>query len=301
MAGAATLLQLFDKAPEHRTFRKLAALDCMIDARQFLHHDPAGADVEVPDFRIAHLAGRQADVVAGGVEQRMRARGGDAVEGWCLGLEDGIVSLLLAPAPAVQDDQHDGAMCRHSGLSLIGMGLTSCAGPVSLRTNWHVWDMNAKPEILVLDAAAARAAIAELCEILVDCLEGGASVSFMLPFSHEDAANFFDKAIASVARGETVLVAAKLDSRIVGTVQLGLDMPPNQPHRGDIKKLLVHRAARNRGIGAMLMARAEAEARARGRTLLVLDTASGEAERLYVRSGWQRVGVVPDYAMWPGG
>src|SRR5436305_7065858 len=161
--------------------------------------------------------------------------------------------------------------------------------------------MNAKPEIVVLDAVAARAAIAELCEILVDCVEGGASVSFMLPFSHEDAANFFDKVVGSIARGEIVLVAAKLDGRIVGTVQLGLDMPPNQPHRGDIKKLLVHRAARNRGIGAMLMARAEVEAKARGRTLVVLDTAGAEAERLYVRNGWQRAGVIPDYAMWPAG
>src|ERR1051325_6501435 len=161
--------------------------------------------------------------------------------------------------------------------------------------------MNAKPEILVLAADEARAPIGDLCDVLVDCVEGGASVSFLLPFGREDAAAFFHKAIAPTARGETVLVAARLDGRIVGTVQLGLDMPPNQPHRGDIKKLLVHRAARNRGIGAMLMARAEEEAKVRGRTLLVLDTASGGAERLYVRAGWQRVGVVPDYAMWPGG
>jgi len=161
--------------------------------------------------------------------------------------------------------------------------------------------MNAKPEIMVLDAAAARTALAELADVLVDCVEGGASVSFMLPFGREDAAKFFENVIASVARGETVLVSAKLGGRIVGSVQLGLDMPPNQPHRGDIKKLLVHRAARNRGIGAMLMVRAEAEAKARGRTLLVLDTAGAEAERLYVRTGWQRAGVVPDYAMWPAG
>jgi GNAT superfamily N-acetyltransferase len=154
---------------------------------------------------------------------------------------------------------------------------------------------------VVLDAPAARAVIDELSDVLVDCVEGGASVSFMLPFRRDDAARFFEKVIASIARGETVLVVARLDDCIVGTVQLGLDMPPNQPHRGDIKKLLVHRAARNRGIGAMLMARAEEEAKARGRTLLVLDTASGEAERLYVRSGWQRVGGVPDYAMWPAG
>ena len=158
-----------------------------------------------------------------------------------------------------------------------------------------------KADIVVLDAAAARAAIGELADVLADCVEGGASVSFMLPYSRADAEMFFEKVIASVARGETVLVAAKLAGRIVGTVQLGLDMPPNQPHRGDIKKLLVHRDARNHGLGAALMERAEREAKAHGRTLLVLDTAGNEAERLYVRTGWQRVGVVPDYAMWPGG
>jgi GNAT superfamily N-acetyltransferase len=156
-------------------------------------------------------------------------------------------------------------------------------------------------EIVVLAAAAAKAAISELADVLADCVEGGASVSFMLPYSRGDAEKHFEKVIASVARCETVLVAAKLDGRIVGTVQLGLDMPPNQPHRGDIRKLLVHRAARKHGLGAALMERAEQEAKARGRTLLVLDTAGSEAERLYVRTGWQRVGVVPDYAMWPGG
>src|SRR5262245_57671129 len=158
-----------------------------------------------------------------------------------------------------------------------------------------------QPDIIVLDDAAAQAAIDELAEVLADCVEGGASVNFMLPYSRDDARKFFARVIASVARGETVLVAARLDGRIVGTVQLGLDMPPNQPHRGDIKKLLVHRAARKHGLGAALMERAEQEAKARGRTLLVLDTAGAEAERLYVRTGWQRVGVVPDYAMWPGG
>lgn len=161
--------------------------------------------------------------------------------------------------------------------------------------------MNAKPDILVLDAPAAQAATAELAEVLADCVAGGASVSFMLPFSREDAARYFDRVIASIASGDTVLVAARLDDRIVGTVQLGLDMPPNQPHRGDIRKLLVHRAARRYGIGAKLMQRAEQEAKVRGRTLLVLDTAGSEAERLYLRGGWQRVGVIPDYAMWPGG
>jgi len=161
--------------------------------------------------------------------------------------------------------------------------------------------MNAKPDIQVLDAPAAHAAIEELADVLADCVNGGASVSFMLPFGRADGVAFFQKVIASVARGETVLIAARLEGRVVGTVQLGLDMPPNQPHRADIKKLLVHRSARKLGLGAKLMDCAEKEAKARGRTLLVLDTASGDAERLYERGGWRRVGVVPDYAMWPGG
>src|SRR5262249_4956373 len=105
----------------------------------------------------------------------------------------------------------------------------------------------ANPEILVLDTTAATAALPELADVLADCVEGGASVSFMLPYSRDDASKFFEKVIASVARDETVLIAARLDGRIVGTVQLGIDMPPNQPHRGDIKKLLTHRSARGRG------------------------------------------------------
>lgn len=161
--------------------------------------------------------------------------------------------------------------------------------------------MSGPAEITVLDGAAATAAIDELADVLVDCVAGGASVSFMAPFGHSDAVAFFRKVIASVEVGETALIAARVNGRIVGTVQLGLDTPPNQPHRADIKKTLVHRAARKRGIGAALMARAEAEAKALGRTLLVLDTASGDAERLYERAGWQRVGVIPDYALWPGG
>ncbi len=161
--------------------------------------------------------------------------------------------------------------------------------------------MSEQADIAVLDAATAMAAIDELAAVLEDCVAGGASVNFMLPYSRNDAAAFFKKTIMSVARGETVLLAARLGNRIVGTVQLGLDMPPNQPHRGEIRKLLVHRLARNKGIGAALMARAEAIAKERGRTLLVLDTASGEGERLYIRGGWQRLGSIPGYAMWPAG
>jgi GNAT superfamily N-acetyltransferase len=161
--------------------------------------------------------------------------------------------------------------------------------------------VNAAAEIVVLDAAAATAAIHELADVLADCVAGGASVSFMAPFGHDDATAFFRNVIASIERGEAVLVAGRIDGRIVGTVQLGLDTPPNQPHRADVKKMLTHRAARRRGVGAAMLARIEAEAKARGRTLLVLDTASGDAERVYQRAGWQRVGVIPDYALWPGG
>ena len=156
-------------------------------------------------------------------------------------------------------------------------------------------------EIVELDAVSVEAAIGELADVLADCVNGGASVNFMLPYGPDDAAQFFRKVVAAMERGEIVLLAAKLDGRIVGTVQLGMDTPPNQPHRGEIRKLLVHRSARNAGVGAALMQAIEAIAKARGRTLLILDTASDSAERLYERGGWQRLGTIPDYAMWPQG
>jgi GNAT superfamily N-acetyltransferase len=155
--------------------------------------------------------------------------------------------------------------------------------------------------IVELDASAARRAARELGVVLADCVEGGASVSFMAPYSLDDATAYFERIADQVARAETVLLAAYAQDRLVGTVQLGIDMPPNQPHRADVKKLLVHRDTRRGGIGELLMQAVEAAARARGRTLLVLDTASDAAERLYERSGWTRVGVVPDYALWPSG
>jgi len=162
--------------------------------------------------------------------------------------------------------------------------------------------VNAGAEIISLDAPVADTALDQLAEVLVDCVEGGASVSFMSPFSHAEALVFFRKVAASVASGDTVLLAARLDGRIVGTVQLGLDTPPNQPHRADIRKLLVHRSARGHGVGAALMAQVEEEARRYGRWLLVLDTVPGEnGYRLYVREGWTRTGIIPDYAMFPDG
>jgi GNAT superfamily N-acetyltransferase len=162
--------------------------------------------------------------------------------------------------------------------------------------------VSAKAEIVSLAAPIADAALDQLADVLVDCVAGGASVSFMSPFSHDSALGFFRKVAGSVAAGEIVLLAAELDGKIVGTVQLGLDTPPNQPHRADIKKMLVHRSARGRGIGAALMTAMEEEARRRGRWLVVLDTVPGEnGHRLYLRAGWTQTGLVPDYALFPDG
>jgi GNAT superfamily N-acetyltransferase len=141
-----------------------------------------------------------------------------------------------------------------------------------------------------------------LSEVLIDCVEGGASVSFILPMSRAKAEAFWHGISASVARGERVVLAAEdAAGAIVGTVQVILAQPENQPHRGDLAKMLVHRRARRQGIGARLLAAAERSALGAGKTLLVLDTASDGAERLYVRQGWQRCGYIPDYALWPDG
>ena len=141
-----------------------------------------------------------------------------------------------------------------------------------------------------------------LAEVLIDCVEGGASVSFMLPLPREKARAYWRGVAQSAARGErAVLAAVDPLGTIVGTVQLILDLPENQPHRGDLAKMLVHRRVRRGGVGAALLAAAEECAREEGRTLLVLDTASAEAARLYERHGWQRVGQVPGYALFPDG
>ena len=141
-----------------------------------------------------------------------------------------------------------------------------------------------------------------LAGVLADCVAGGASVSYMAPFSHEDARNAFAAFAAEAEQGRRLILAAFADGDLVGTVQVILTLPPNQPHRGEIAKLLVHRSARGRGIAQRLMEGAEAEARAEGKTLLVLDTVTGDdAERLYERMGWNRVGVIPGYALYPDG
>ena len=141
-----------------------------------------------------------------------------------------------------------------------------------------------------------------LADVLVDCVEGGASVSFLQPLTQERSRAFWQGLAEDVAHGRRLLFAASDAEGIVGTVQVILSQPENQPHRADIAKMLVHRRGRQRGLGAALMQAAEDGARAAGKTLLVLDTATGsDAERLYERLGWIRVGVIPDYALWPQG
>lgn len=156
-------------------------------------------------------------------------------------------------------------------------------------------------EVRILQAAEAERERDALAEVLADCVAGGASVSFMAPFPRAQAHRWWGGVIDSVTAGATVLFAAYIDGEVVGTVQLGLDVPPNQPHRADVKKLLVHRRARGRRLGRALMEALEAEARRRSLGLLTLDTASLAAERVYEGLGYTRAGVIPGYALLPDG
>src|SRR2546426_12122870 len=141
-----------------------------------------------------------------------------------------------------------------------------------------------------------------LADVLMDCVEGGASVSFMHPLTRERAGAFWRRVAQGVAAGRRALLVAEDAQGVCGTVQLVLDLPENQPHRADLAKMLVHRRARRQGLGAALMRAAEAPARDCGRTLLVLDAVTnGDAARLYERLGWQRVGDIPGYALMPRG
>ncbi|HEY8993786.1 MAG TPA: GNAT family N-acetyltransferase [Lacunisphaera sp.] len=162
--------------------------------------------------------------------------------------------------------------------------------------------MNPTPWTVRRLPVVSEAQLAVLTDVLMDCVEGGASVSFMLPLARERADAFWRRVAQGVAAGERALLVAEDGRGICGTVQLILDLPENQPHRADVAKMLVHRRARRLGVGAALMRAAETTARACGRTLLVLDTVTGgNAERLYARLGWVRAGAIPDYALFPKG
>ena len=163
--------------------------------------------------------------------------------------------------------------------------------------------MSAGVRIRRLTADDATRCVEALAEVLLDCVEADASVGFMHPLTRDRVHAFWTGVAASVMRDERVVLVAEDDAgRIVGTVQLVTALPENQPHRADVAKMLVLRSARRRGVARRLLDALDAVARDAGKTVLVLDTVTGgDAERLYERAGWQRAGVVPNYALMPRG
>ena len=157
-------------------------------------------------------------------------------------------------------------------------------------------------EVRRLAADEVEERLDALAGVLHDCVDGGASVGYMAPFSVADAREAFAGFAAEAAAGRRLVLAAFAGGTLVGTVQVILALPPNQPHRAEIAKLLVHRSARGQGLARLLMEAAESAARAEGKTLLVLDAVTGgDAARLYDRLGWTTVGVIPNYALYPDG
>lgn len=153
-----------------------------------------------------------------------------------------------------------------------------------------------------IEATGLAARLDDLVDILVACVRGGASVNFMLPFEPQEARQFWNGLRPRLEAGSLVLLGAEQDGRIVGTVQLQLAPQPNQTHRADLAKMLVHPDGRGRGLATALIAAIEAEALRQGRTLITLDTLSGTtADRLYRRLGYVAAGAIPDYARLPEG
>jgi GNAT superfamily N-acetyltransferase len=164
--------------------------------------------------------------------------------------------------------------------------------------------MSATEQVQVrrLAPAEARAQLDALAAVLADCVAGGASVGYLEPFSHADARAVYEDYVRDAEQGRRIILGAFLDGDLVGTAQLVLAVPPNQPHRAEVARVLVHRSARRRGFAQRLMEQLEQEARTEGKTLLVLDAVTGgDAARLYERMGWNTVGVIPGYALFPDG
>jgi GNAT superfamily N-acetyltransferase len=157
-------------------------------------------------------------------------------------------------------------------------------------------------EVRRLTPAEAREQLDALARVLADCVAGGASVGYMEPFSQADARAVYKDYVRDAEQGRRIIFGAFVNDELVGTAQLVLAVPPNQPHRAEVARVLVHRSARRRGIAQRLMEQLEQEARAAGKTLLVLDAVTGgDAARLYERIGWNTVGVIPNYALYPDG
>lgn len=156
--------------------------------------------------------------------------------------------------------------------------------------------------VVELSPAQVRDRQLQLVELLADAIVGGASVNYVLPFRREDLEAYWKDVGVDVEHGARIVLAIIDGDRIVGSVQLVPCSKPNQPHRADVEKLLVHSAYRKRGAGTALMAAVEQKARACGRWLLTLDTRSAStADALYPRWGWLAAGRIPDYALDPDG
>lgn len=140
-----------------------------------------------------------------------------------------------------------------------------------------------------------------LAELLHTCVHAGASINFVLPFTMAEARDFWRAKVApGLAAGTRHLIVAHMDGELVGSVQLALDMPPNQRHRCEASKLLVHPDARRQGVGRKLMVALERVAKSEGRRLITLDTRRGDgAEPLYRGLGYQIAGIIPRYARAP--
>ena len=148
----------------------------------------------------------------------------------------------------------------------------------------------------------AKSRINELADILLDCVAGGASVSFMADMTREDALSFWGKVTEGVESGARILIVAEQEGQLIGTVQVVASGIPNQPHRSDLSKMLVHREGRGKGVGAALLKEAERQSQEHGWWLMVLDTVTdSDGDRLYRRGGWLPVGTIPNYALWPDG
>lgn len=156
-----------------------------------------------------------------------------------------------------------------------------------------------------LDAAQLLDRLEGLADLLVDTVDGGASVGFLAPLDRAEAAAWWKERAADVAAGQLAVWAAHdgdRGHRVVGTVSLAFPDKPNSRHRAELVKLMVHRDARGQGLGRALLATAEEAAAAAGVTLLHLDTETDSpAEHLYRTAGWTRAGVIPDYAASPAG
>lgn len=156
--------------------------------------------------------------------------------------------------------------------------------------------------IAAVELSNGDGVIAELAELLIDAVANGGSVSFMHPLSLQKARDFWIKSLNAAALGERIVLCARHENRLVGTVTVLLAFPENQPHRAEIGKLMTHTRWRGHGIARTLMLAAERLAVEHARTLLMLDTATdGGAAPLYERLGYQLVGVVPGFALKPHG